>query len=103
LELLRILDTNTKPIEEFTISLSRIKGIKKIILDSRIKDNAKVIVITESNQSEKIKEIVKDIKVKYKYDINYLEILEEKEEEYKNFTDKNLEENVIWKDNTKKN
>jgi len=98
-ELLKILKKGGGVLNKFIEEISIHPRIKKIILESKDKNNAKIIIVGDFLPEDKIKRTIENIKNKDNFKINYVEISENQYEKLKNFQNYELEKKVIWKRN----
>ena len=82
-------------ISDFVDAIINLKGVEKIILESRTKEAAKLILITSSVLSDKIDSLAKAINTKYGYKITFIEINQDKFAEMEKFGFE-LSEKIIW-------
>lgn len=94
--LLKILEKDYKELESFIEFLIKIPTINKIILDSKNKDNAKIIIIGKIPDKSEINDFILKIKDKSGFLIEYIEISEEQFETMKNFDNFKINQNIIW-------
>ena len=96
LALSKLLKKEETPLHEFIDKLKEFPRIKKIILDTKGKDNAKVIIVGNFLPVHKIEKITEEIKNQYNFKINFVEISENQYENLKNFQSFDLERKIIW-------
>ena len=70
--------------------------IKKIVLESRDKRSAKILIIGEFLPVEKIKKAIDHIKSKSGFSISYVEISEAQYNGLKDFKNYSLDKKIIW-------
>jgi len=95
-ELLKILKGRKSILDKFIEEISVHPRIKKIILESKDKQGAKVILIGNFLPEAKIKKSIEELKNKKNFNISYVEISENQYEKLKNFQNYELEKKVIW-------
>jgi len=98
MELLKFLkkDNESNPLQKFIDSISTHPRIRKIILESKKNDSAKILIIGNFIPQEKINKTCEEIKNKDHFKINYVEISEKQYDKLKNFENYNLEKKIIW-------
>ncbi len=96
LDLLKLLRNEDDPIQHFIESVSSHPRIKKIILESREKRGAKLVLVGNFLSKEKIEKKVNEIKNKFNFDIKFAELSPEQYKNLKGFKSYGLEEKVIW-------
>lgn len=94
--LLAILKKESSPLQEFAQNISDISDIVKIILESSEDNKAKLLIISNKDNSDKIKETVEKIKNKFRFEIEFVELRQEQYEGLKTFKNFDLEKNTIW-------
>lgn len=95
-ELMKLLRKEEGPIQKFVDSISFHPRIKKIILESKEDNSAKLIIVGEFLPIEKINKAIEEIKIKQNFKISYVEISESQFIKLKEFKNYNLEEKIIW-------
>jgi DNA-binding transcriptional regulator YhcF (GntR family) len=88
---------SSDPVQKFIDNISEHPRVKKIILDSKKNDSAKLIIIGDFLPQEKLNKACDEVKSLYKFKISYVEISENQYEKLKNFENYNLEKKIIWK------
>jgi hypothetical protein len=83
-------------ITDFIEKIKEISKIKKIILESKTDDGAKVIIVGNPVPSEKVAAIIKEIEGKYNFKIQYVEFSEEQFEGMEKMGIYNLNKKIIW-------
>lgn len=94
--LLNKLLRREEQITEFLEKIKNLHTIKKIILEEKKHNEAKIIIVSSSSSTEKIKKIVEEIKSKFNFTINYLEISEEQYSEMNRLGLFNINKKIIW-------
>ena len=97
LALTKLLKKDNSPLQDFINEVSLHPRIKKIILESKQKENAKLLIVGSFIPTEKINKLCKKIKNKEKFTIHFVEISESQYENLKNFKTYDLENKIIWK------
>jgi DNA-binding MarR family transcriptional regulator len=97
MELMKILKSGSSPLNEFIEDISVHPRIRKIILESKDKNSAKVLIVGDFLPQEKINKAIEKIKQKDNFKINYVEITEKQFDGLKAFQNYNLEKKIIWK------
>jgi hypothetical protein len=88
-------------ITDFIEKIKEVTKIKRIILESKTDDGAKIVIIGNSIPSDKIATIIKEIEEKYHFKIQYVEFSEEQFEGMEKMGLYNLSKKVIWDRNQK--
>ena len=70
--------------------------IKKIILESKTDDGAKIIIVGNPVPSDKVTAIIKEIDGKYNFKIQYVEFSDEQFEGMEKMGLYNLNKKIIW-------
>jgi len=83
-------------ITDFIERIKEIPKIKKIILESKTDDGAKIIIVGNPIPSDKIAAIIKEIHGKYNFKIQYVEFSEEQFEGMEKMGLYNLNKKIIW-------
>ncbi|HVY01911.1 MAG TPA: hypothetical protein VHA12_04070 [Candidatus Nanoarchaeia archaeon] len=97
--LLTLMIKKEEQISEFMEMSTNLKGIEKILLDSRDKTGAKFIFITSSNKKDELNALCKKIQTKYNYQIKFIEFSISQFQEMENFGFQ-LSKKIVWdKDN----
>lgn len=96
LELLKFLKRDDDPLQIFIESASQHPRLKKIILESREKRGAKLVLVGNFLNKEKFDKKVNEIKNKFDFEISFAEISDEQYKRLKGFKSYGLEEKVIW-------
>lgn len=94
--LLKFLKKDTDYLLEFINNIKQHLGVKKIVLELRSKDSAKLLIVGDIIPSEKIKEIAGEIKTKHNFAIDFVEISEKQFAEMKNLGLYDLNRKIIW-------
>ena len=76
IELVQMLKRKENPLQEFAQQISSHPRVKKIILESRENNSAKILIIGDFLPTEKINRLCEEIKNKYNFKISYVEISE---------------------------
>ncbi len=84
------------PVEDFVSSISSHPRIRKIILESKEGNSAKIILVGEFLPQEKINRTINGIKERYNFKISYVEISENQYTKLREFKNYNLDKKVIW-------
>ncbi|MFH1801996.1 MAG: hypothetical protein ABH864_00930 [archaeon] len=90
--------------EHITDFIERIKDvpkIKRVILESRTDDGAKVIIVGNPVPSEKLAEIIEEIDEKYHFKIQHVELSEDQFEGMEKMGLYNFNKKIIWDRNQK--
>lgn len=87
-------------IEEFLDKLKTHPRVKKIILESRKNDEAKLIVVGDFLPIEKLKAVADEISIKYNFKISFLVIDENQFEDMKRIGIYDLSNKIIWEKKT---
>jgi hypothetical protein len=95
-ELMKILKTEEAPLEMFIKELSKEDGIDRIILESKEKNTAKLLLIGDLIDSEKIYKLSATIKEKYNYSIIFVGLSVAQYKSLKSFKEYNLDRKVLW-------
>lgn len=97
LELIHILKGGKEePLQEFIKQISPHPRVKKIILESKDNYSAKILIIGDFLPTEKINRICEEIKNKYNFKINFVEISENQYAKLRDFKNYELEKKIIW-------
>lgn len=83
-------------ITDFIDKIKEVPKIRRIILESKTDEGAKVIIVGNPVPSEKIKAIVKEIEDEHKFKIQHVELSEEQFEGMEKMGLYNLEKKIIW-------
>ncbi len=83
-------------ITDFIEKIKEIPKIKRIILESKTDDGAKVIIVGSPVPSEKVSAIIKEIEEKHHFKIQYVEFSEEQFEGMEKMGLYNLNKKIIW-------
>ncbi len=83
-------------ITDFIDKIRTIPKIKRIILESKTDEGAKVIIVGSPAPSDKIAAIIKDIEEKYKFKIQYVTLSEEQFEGMEKMGLYNFNKKIIW-------
>ncbi|MBU0907310.1 MAG: hypothetical protein KKE05_04085 [Nanoarchaeota archaeon] len=83
-------------ITDFIDRVKEIPKIKRIILESKTDDGAKVILVGSPVPSDKIAIIIKEIEEKYSFKIQYIELSEDQFEGMEKMGLYNLNKKIIW-------
>ncbi len=84
------------PIQIFVSSISSHPRTRKIILESKEGNSAKIILVGDFLPQEKINKTINEIKNKYNFKISYVEISENQYLKLKEFKNYNLEKKIVW-------
>ncbi|MBR9706413.1 helix-turn-helix domain-containing protein [Candidatus Pacearchaeota archaeon] len=95
-ELIKILKKEGSALDRFVTEVSTHPRIKKIILESKDKNHAKLILVGDFLPQSKINKTIEDIKSKENFVITFVEINENQYEGLRSFKNYNLEKKVIW-------
>lgn len=87
-------------VSDFIDAATRIKGVEKLILESRTKESAKILIVTSIELKDKLEAIAKTISDKYDYKINFIEINEKQFSEMEKFGFE-LSPKIIWERSNK--
>src|SRR3989344_2536471 len=83
-------------ITDFIEKIKEIPKIKKIILESKTDDGAKIIIVGNPVPSDKVTAIIKEIDGKYNFKIQYVEFSDEQFEGMEKMGLYNLNKKIIW-------
>lgn len=97
LELLKLLKKEDDPLQLFMETVTNFPRLKKIILESREKRGAKLILVGNFLSREKFEKKANEIKNKTGFEIKFVEFTEEQYKKLKGFKSYGLEERIIWK------
>ncbi|OGJ21312.1 hypothetical protein A3K73_05665 [Candidatus Pacearchaeota archaeon RBG_13_36_9] len=95
-ELMNLLKKDGDPLQKFIETIASHPRSKKIILESKEGNAAKLLVVGDFLPQEKINKLVQEIKDKYNFRINYVEISEAQYIKLREFKNYNLEQKIIW-------
>lgn len=84
------------PLQTFIDEVTSHPRIKKIILESRDKNSAKILIIGEFLPIEKINKAIEKIKNTSRFSISYVEISEAQYKGLKDFKNYSLDKKIIW-------
>ncbi|MGV8151943.1 MAG: helix-turn-helix domain-containing protein [Candidatus Nanoarchaeia archaeon] len=93
----KIMIKKEGPLNEFVERIKIFPRITKIILEAKSNSSAKLIIVGELVPHDKLLNICNDIKSKYNYIIDFVDISENQFQKLKDFSNYNLEKKVIWK------
>jgi len=96
MQLLKLLKKEDDPLQTFIEFMSNFPRLKKIILESREKRGAKVVLVGNFLSKEKIEKKVNDIRDKYNFYIKFAEISKDQYTKLKGFKSYGLDEKTIW-------
>lgn len=96
MQLLKLLKNEDDPIQEFIEEVSNFPRLKKIILESREKRGAKLVLVGNFLSKDRFDKKVNDIKNKHNFEIKFAELTEDQYTNLKNFKSYGFEEKVIW-------
>jgi len=100
IELLSFLKKGTDPVQEFTQQISSHPRVKKIVLESRENNSAKILIVGDFLPSEKINRLCEEIKNRHNFKINFVEISEIQYMKLREFKNYGLEKKIIWERKT---
>ncbi len=83
-------------ISEFVDKIKLDLRIKKIILETKNSNGAKLLIVGNSISKEKINSIAEEIKTKYNFRIQFVELAEKQFSEMEKLGLYNLDKKVIW-------
>ena len=92
----KFLRNDNDILQRFIDDISSHPRIKKIILESRDKTSAKILIIGEFLPIEKINKSIEKIKENDRFLISYVELSEDQYIKLRNFKDYNLDKKIIW-------
>lgn len=95
--LLKFLEKESAPFQYLISELTKIPRLKKIVLESKENNSAKVLLIGDFLPTEKINKLIEEIRFRDNFKISFVEITENQYEKLKNFQNYDLEKKVIWK------
>lgn len=81
---------------EFTEKIKEMVSVTKVILEEKTSNEAKMIIVTTSPSQDKIKNLVDEIKKKFNFKIEFIEITEKQFSEMERLGVFNLNKKVIW-------
>jgi hypothetical protein len=87
-------------ISDFIDGIKKLPEIKKIILETKSNTEAKLLIVGNNIPEQKIKETIKEIKQKYDFLIEYVEISEKQFEDMSRMGLYDVGKKIIW-DSTK--
>lgn len=93
--LLALMIKKEEQISEFMELATGMKGIEKILLDSRDKSGAKFIFVTSSTKKDELNSLCKKMQTKYNYQIKFIEFNETQFQEMENFGFQ-LSRKIVW-------
>ncbi|HEY9702286.1 MAG TPA: hypothetical protein V6C58_07555 [Allocoleopsis sp.] len=96
--LLTMIIKKEHSISEIIDLATHIKGMEKIILESRTKNSAKFIFVTSTEQKSALNEIVKKIQDKHKYQLVFLELTEKQFNDMEKFG-LGWSSKIVWEKN----
>jgi hypothetical protein len=96
--LLTMIIKKEHQVSELIELATHVKGVEKIILDSRTKSSAKFIFITSSEQKNALAAIAREIYEKFKYQIIFMELSEKQFAEMEKFGFQ-LSSKIVWEKN----
>jgi len=97
LALSKFFKKDSNPLQKFIEQITIHPRIKRIILESKEPNNAKVLIVGDFLPTDKIKKVCEQIKSNNKFQINFVEISENQYNGLRNFNNYNLEKKIIWK------
>ena len=97
--LLKFLEKESAPFQYFITELTKNPRLKKVILESKENNSAKILLIGDFLPTEKINKLIEEIRNRDSFKISFVEITENQYEKLKNFQNYNLEKKIIWKKN----
>lgn len=83
-------------ISDFIEDIKKITQVKKIILESKSNEMAKLLLVGDNIPEEKIKETIKEIKAKHGFEIEYMEISQKQFEDMSRLELYDVGKKVIW-------
>lgn len=92
----KFLKKENNPLQRFTEELSSHPRIKKIILESKEANNAKLLIVGDFLPTEKINKTCEKIKEEFNFKISFVEISENQYRGLRNFDNYNLDRKIIW-------
>jgi hypothetical protein len=95
LALSRMLTRGKDPVTEFIEKIKISPGLGKIVLESRGRSSAKVLLVGDVSE-ERAARICEEIRNKYKFAIEFIVISEKQFHGFKNFQDYRLERKLVW-------
>jgi len=95
-ELMKILRKDEDPIQKFISLISNRPRLRRVLLESKEGNNAKIILVGEFIPQEKITLIVNQIKKEYNFTINHVELSEEQYIKLRDFKNYDLDKKIIW-------
>jgi len=95
-ELMKLLKKDDDPLQKFIEIIASHPRSKKIILESKEGNSARLLVVGDFLPQEKINKLVQEIKERYNFRINYVELSESQYIKLREFKNYNLEQKIIW-------
>ena len=95
LSLMKLLKKEPSPLQRFIENITSHPRIKKIILDSRENNAARILIVGDFLPTSKIERKCEEIKERYNFKIEFVEISENQYEKLKNFN-YDLKNKIIW-------
>ncbi len=95
-ELMKLLKKDEDPLQKFIETIASHPRSKKVILESKEGNSAKLLVVGDFLPQERLNKIVQEIKDKYNFKISYVELSENQYAKLKEFKNYNLEQKIIW-------
>ncbi|MBR9705067.1 hypothetical protein GOV12_06660 [Candidatus Pacearchaeota archaeon] len=96
--LLDILQKSQTPIEKYIHKITKQFQIKKIMLNSKDNSSANLLIVGNDLNKEIIIKISDEIKKRYDFTINTVELTSSQYDSLKSFQDYDLDKNIIWED-----
>jgi hypothetical protein len=96
LTLNKFLRSEEEPILEFAEILKTQTRVEKIVLESKSKSAAKLLVVGNYLQTERINEAAEQIKKRFHYHINFLEISTKQFKDMQRMGFYDIEKKILW-------
>jgi len=94
-ELTKLLKKDSDPIQEFISAISTHPRIRKIILESKENNTAKIIIVGDFIPQHQINRAIEQIKEKHNFKISYVEFSENQYLKLREFK-YDLDKKIIW-------
>lgn len=95
-ELMKLLKKDDDPLQKFIETIASHPRSKKVILESKEGNSARVLVIGDFLPQEKMNRAVQEIKERYNFKISYVELSEAQYIKLREFKNYNLDQKIIW-------
>ena len=84
------------PVDRFIDKIKEFSRLKKVVLETRNKDKAKVLIIGEFFPENRLRRICQEIKDQFGFTINFIRISEGQFEGLKEIKNYSLDKKIIW-------